>query len=142
MVLQAVTVADFKDRLLSKLGVDLPMNRTSEAWARKLPDMKMLAAHLFPEHLSARHRFWGYADLDLVWGNFSRFAHWFSGAYKLVKTHAYPHGPAQFFANERRFIEYCARCLPCLPLAYRIGAGSTWACLRTTRCCSRRPTTT
>jgi hypothetical protein len=105
VLLQVVTVSEFKSLLKRMLNIDHPMTHTTEAWARKLPEFKMLVAYLFPERLEPRHRFWGYADLDLVWGDLSRYSPWFSGRYSVVKTHEYPHGPAQFFANERRFIE-------------------------------------
>ena len=102
--LHGITSSYFKRLLLDKLGLDHPIQRTSEAWARKLPDMKMLVALLFGEFLSPRHRYWGYCDMDMVWGNVSRFAHWFQGDFPVVKTNPSVHGPAQFFVNEERFI--------------------------------------
>ena len=99
-----VALQDFKRLVHRKLGVDLPLNATSMLWARKLPEMKMLSALLFNELLTPRHRYWGYFDLDLVWGNVSRFAHWFQGDFLAVKTQYWAHGPAHFLANDERMI--------------------------------------
>ena len=102
--LHGITVTDFKRILHDKLGIDHPIQHTSEAWARKLPDMKMLAALLFGEFIAPRHRFWGFCDLDVVWGNVSRFAHWFQGDFPVVKTSPVAHGPAHFFAKKKSLI--------------------------------------
>ena len=99
-----VSLRDFKGLLRTKLGLEHPMQNASETWARKLPDMKMLSALLFGQFLTPRHRYWGYCDMDVIWGNVSRFAHWFQGDFPAVKTNPTVHGPAQFFANEDRFI--------------------------------------
>jgi hypothetical protein len=100
-----ITVAQFKSIVKAKLGIDHPMQRTSEVWARKLPDFKPVVAHLFREHLLPKHKYWGYCDMDVIWGNVSHYAHWFQGEYPVVKSHFYPHGPLQFFANDDVFIE-------------------------------------
>jgi hypothetical protein len=39
-----------------------------------------------------RFQYWGYVDMDLVWGNFSRFAHLFQGDYAVITS-----------GNERRW---------------------------------------
>jgi hypothetical protein len=104
-----ITVAQFKATLKTKLGIEHTMQQTSEVWARKLPDFKPVVAHLFREHLLPKHKYWGYCDMDVIWGNVSHYAHWFQGEYPVVKTNFFPHGPLQFFANIDTFIEMYAK---------------------------------
>jgi hypothetical protein len=104
-----ITVAEFKATVKAKLDIDHPMQETSEEWARKLPDFKPVVAHLFRESLLPKHKYWGYCDLDLIRGNVSHYAHWFQGEHPVVKTHYYPHGPIQFFANDDVLFEMYAK---------------------------------
>jgi hypothetical protein len=49
-----------------------------------------------------KYTFWGWADLDLVWGNISRYAYLFQGQYPIVPTGCcYARGMAHFQRNMR-----------------------------------------
>jgi hypothetical protein len=99
IVLKVLTITQWKDVITRRLGVDIPFTTD---WYYKLCDYKPALAYLFPELLDSRpYQFWGYADLDLVWGSFSRFAHLFQGDYYFIKPHWHDVvGMAQFFRNE------------------------------------------
>lgn len=103
--LHTLSVADFKALLKKKLNIYHPMEKTSNQWARKLPDFKPVAAHLFDQFLVPSHKYWGYIDMDVIVGNISRYAHWFQGDHPFVKTHRYPHGPLSFFQNKPELIK-------------------------------------
>ena len=75
MNIHVVGISDFSKRAQEKLG--LKSTITME-WYYKLCDFKPVLAYLYPEFAPEdRYKYWGYADMDLIWGNFSKFAHWF-----------------------------------------------------------------
>lgn len=104
-----ISTKGFVALLKSKLDIDHPLRTINETWARKLPEFKPIVAHLFREYLKPHHKYWGYFDMDLVWGNISYYAHWFQGEYPIVKTSHHCHGPVQFFANDDVFINMYVR---------------------------------
>lgn len=90
-----VSVDDFKQRCRSILGIDLPVTNSTahvRKYAYKIAEFKPTLALLFPEQFQLRDKsgkgfsFWGYTDLDIVWGNISRFAYLFQGQYDVVST--------------------------------------------------------
>ena len=104
--LQALSTSEFVKMLKVKLNMDHPMTVATQRWARKMPEFRPLIAHLFPEHLERRHRYWGYFDMDLILGNLSHYAHWFQGEYPVVKTSYHCIGPLQFFLNDKVFVKF------------------------------------
>jgi hypothetical protein len=73
----AVTIPELRIRVKDHLGIDVPF---AKEWFYKLCDYKPTLAHLFPELAPKdKYKFWGYVDMDVIWGNFSRFSHWFQG---------------------------------------------------------------
>lgn len=82
-----VTLEEFRERVKDRLGLDIPY---TYEWYYKMCDYKPVIGHLFPELIytqkssnggndTSPYKYWGYGDMDLIWGNFSRFAHWFQG---------------------------------------------------------------
>lgn len=81
-----ITYLQLSERVQEKLGIHVPFNST---WFYKMTDYKPTLAFLFPELLDNEHpqfKYWAYVDLDLVWGNFSRFAYLFQGDYAVVTS--------------------------------------------------------
>lgn len=72
----SVSVEEWRDRVKDRLGIDVPF--TME-WYYKMCDYKPMIAHLFPEHSGSEYKYWGFVDMDVVWGNFTKFAGWFQG---------------------------------------------------------------
>lgn len=71
-----LTMEQFSERVKSRLGLNVTY--TTE-WFYKMCDYKPIIAYLFPEHSGPEYKYWGYGDIDLIWGNFSKYAHWFQG---------------------------------------------------------------
>ena len=101
IVLKVLTIDEWRYRVNERLGIDIPF---TSKWYYKLCDYKPALAYLFPELIypptseHSQYSFWGYADIDLIWGNFTRFAHLFQGKYYFVKPHWFDVvGMAQFF---------------------------------------------
>jgi hypothetical protein len=56
-------------------------------WYYKMCDFKPTLAYLFPElSRNDTYKYWGYVDMDLIWGNISRFSHWFQGQYPFIHS--------------------------------------------------------
>lgn len=95
------TFADLSHRVKRALDIEVEFNAS---WYYKLCDYKPTLALLYPEFLvNPKHpyKFWGYADMDLIWGNISRFSHWFTGEYLTPFTGWHgPSGAAAFYINE------------------------------------------
>jgi len=80
----------------------------SRDWSYKMAEYKPAFGHLF-EHLlvhpvsgAPKYKWWGYADLDLVWGNISHFSSLFLSPdiYPIVHSGwRAPRGMAAFFVN-------------------------------------------
>lgn len=71
-----ISIDDWIIRVKDRLNIDIPFTM---AWSYKMCDFKPVLAHLFPEFTGPEYKYWGFGDMDLVWGNFSRFAGWFQG---------------------------------------------------------------
>jgi hypothetical protein len=72
----------FSDVVKDRLNVDVPL---TDEWYYKLCDFKPTLAYLFPQHTNeALYKYWGYADLDVVWGNISRFSYLFQNGRPFV----------------------------------------------------------
>ena len=77
-------ISSFQERLFSRLNIRVNF---TDKWFYKLCDYKPTLSYLYPELLSERpYSYWGYGDVDIIWGNFSRFAHLFQGQYDFVIT--------------------------------------------------------
>lgn len=70
------TFGQWGQRVKDRLGLDIPW---ASDWFYKLNDYKPVVAYLYPEYVTSQHKYWGFADMDLIWGNISRFADWFQG---------------------------------------------------------------
>jgi hypothetical protein len=105
-----VSVSEFKRRCKEKLNIDLPINDDNayvKKYSYKIAEFKPALALLFPEQFNVRDKtgegfaFWGYSDLDLIWGNISHFAHQFQGQYACISTNSVRlMGMATFYINE------------------------------------------
>jgi len=101
---KVMDIAEWTARVKQRLGIDVPFDMT---WFYKSCDYKPTMAHLFPEYSERLdekgglyYKYWGYADMDVVWGNFSRFAHWFQGDYPFVISGWFgTTGAAAFYVN-------------------------------------------
>jgi hypothetical protein len=72
-----LTLTEFSDRVYQRLNVKIAF---TDSWYYKMCDFKPTLAFLFPELSSnSTYKFWGYADLDVVWGNITKFSYLFSG---------------------------------------------------------------
>ena len=108
---EIVSVSDFKKRCKDKLGIDLPItddNAYVKRYAYKIAEYKPALPLLFPEQFERRDKtekgfpFWGYSDMDLIWGNISHFAQQFQGQYACVSTNSVRlMGMATFYVNEK-----------------------------------------
>lgn len=75
--LEFISGNSFRELVVDKLGIRIALTKE---WQTKVLDFKPTLAHLFPHLLSQRpYKYWGYSDIDLIWGNFSRFSGWFQG---------------------------------------------------------------
>merc|ERR550537_1334752 len=84
LFIKHLTIDEFRERVKDRLDIDVPF--TSD-WYYKLCDYKPTLAHLFPEVSDSQdYKYWGFADLDVVWGNTTRFAHLFQGQYPIVQA--------------------------------------------------------
>lgn len=113
-----VSVEEFKKRCKMKLNIDLPITDETayvKRYAYKIAEFKPALALLFPEQFKLRDTsgkgfaFWGYTDLDLIWGNISHFAQQFQGQYACVSTNSVRlMGMATFYVNEEWTKKYVA----------------------------------
>jgi len=71
-----MSMDDWRQRVRDRLGLDITWDIT---WSYKLCDYKPVLAHLFPELVGEEYKYWGFGDMDVIWGNFSKFAGWFQG---------------------------------------------------------------
>lgn len=108
---EVIPVQEFTRRCREVLGIELPINDGNAyvgKYAYKLAEFKPALALLFPEQMTLRapsatqpFDFWGYCDMDIIWGNFSRFAYFFQGQYDVVSTNSVRlMGMATFYRNE------------------------------------------
>ena len=82
LILFELSIAQWRERVYKYLGIDVPF--TLE-WYYKMCDYKPTLATLFPEVLQKKeYAFWGYGDIDVVWGNVSRFSHLFQGQHPVI----------------------------------------------------------
>ena len=76
-----LSMTQWRNRVKDRLSLEVPFDKK---WFYKLCEYKPTLAYLFPEIVnktepsgSLLYKYWGYGDLDVIWGNWSRFAHWF-----------------------------------------------------------------
>jgi hypothetical protein len=80
----ALNYSSFSSLVEDKLKIRINFNET---WYYKLCDFKPTLAYLFPELADEeRYKYWAYADIDMIWGNTSRFAYFFQGQYPIVQS--------------------------------------------------------
>jgi hypothetical protein len=92
-------MSEFSELVHRRLNISVQLD---SSWYYKMCDFKPTLAYLFPElaHKDT-YQYWGFGDMDVIWGNISRFSHWFQGQYPFVHTYwNKPHGSAQFYVNE------------------------------------------
>ena len=77
---EVVTLSEMRKLVKARLDIDVPFEAD---WFYKMCDYKPTLAYLFPNLLATTdgeaYRYWGYGDLDVIWGNFTRYAGWFQG---------------------------------------------------------------
>ena len=105
--IKLMTIAQWSERVKERLGLDLPWDKT---WFYKLCDYKPVLAYMFPEYVNQTvvgrpqeryYKFWGYADLDVIWGSFQKYASWFQGKFPFVVSGWFgTTGAAAFYINE------------------------------------------
>lgn len=90
-----VSLDEFKQRCRKELGIELPVTNATagvKKYAYKMAEFKPTLALLFPEQFTLRDmtgngfQYWGYVDLDIIWGNISHFAEIFQGRFDVVST--------------------------------------------------------
>lgn len=101
------TMEEWRLRIKDRLGIDVPFDKT---WFYKLCDYKPVLGYLFPEYSNRTvvgkpteyfYKYWGYADLDVIWGSFQRYAAWFQGRFPFVISGWFgTTGAAAFYINE------------------------------------------
>jgi hypothetical protein len=87
---KVLTYGEFSTRVQQRLGIQVSFNQT---WYYKVCDYKPTFGLLFPELFERRirkhhtpYKFWGYGDIDLIWGNSNHFAHLFQGNYVVIRS--------------------------------------------------------
>jgi hypothetical protein len=75
----------FNKLISNKLNITINVN---ESWYYKMNDFKPTLGYLFSHILEnyPQESFWGYCDMDIIWGNVTRFSYWFQGDYPIVIT--------------------------------------------------------
>jgi len=78
---KTISFKEFDQLVFTKLGVITEI-QNNPLWQRKIGDFKPAIGYLFSEYLDgdevySHPIFWGYVDIDLVFGNFSRFSYLF-----------------------------------------------------------------
>jgi hypothetical protein len=106
-----VSVDEFKRRCKQYLNIEIPITKENayvKKYSYKIAEFKPALALMFPEQFTEANRdpsdpfkFWGYCDLDLIWGNFSQFAQAFQGQYAVISTNSVRlMGMATFYENQ------------------------------------------
>jgi len=95
LIVRKMDLPALKNLITSKTGI-----RTNFSGTRKLCDFKPTYGHVFEDYL-AGYDFWGYGDIDVIYGNLSKFItdeilklydiitfreDWISGAFTLVRN--------------------------------------------------------
>jgi hypothetical protein len=80
--IKIVDQSQFKAVVEQKLNIVL--DGFDSTWYYKLCDFKPALAYLFPDIVRSTDKFWGYGDMDVIWGNVTRFAYLFEGSYPIV----------------------------------------------------------
>ena len=94
-----VTISQFSDIVADKLNIRVPFD---DKWYYKMCDFKPTLPFLFP-HLASNetYKYWGYADLDVVWGNISRWSYLFTqGRPFIISGWYHTTGALNMFINE------------------------------------------
>src|SRR5690349_17699493 len=63
----ALEMNELKDRLFRKVELDVPALSI-----KKLNDLKPAYGHIFDEYIGD-YSYWGYCDIDIIWGNIRKF---------------------------------------------------------------------
>eukprot|EP01041_Mallomonas_annulata_P012361 gene12361-26006_t len=102
--LHSVSTTEFSKLVFNKLNLTIKVENT-KAWHHKICDYKPTLAYLFPELLDINNSsgkqpaFWAFVDIDLVWGNISRFSHLFHEN-DVVRAAPGATGVGMFYRNE------------------------------------------
>lgn len=95
LIVRKMDLQELKSLITRKTGIG-----TNFSGTRKLCDLKPTYGHLFEDYLSG-YEFWGYGDIDVIYGNLSKFINdkilslydlitfredWISGAFTLVRN--------------------------------------------------------
>ena len=100
---ERVSYSRLQRLIAERLGVHVPV---SKEWSYKMAEYKPTYAHLFSELLvhpstGVEYQWWGYADLDVIWGNISHFAPLFHRGHPIINSGwLSPRGMCTFYINE------------------------------------------
>ena len=99
--LEVLTLTAFSALVKERLNVDIKFDLS---WGYKMCDFKPTLAYLFPK-LSKdinTYKYWGFADMDIVWGSFKKHASLFlSGEKIIISGWWHSTGAAVFSENEQ-----------------------------------------
>lgn len=105
--IKIMTIEQWKQKVTERLGIVVPFDKS---WFYKLCDYKPVLARMFPEYVNKTvigkpgelfYKYWGYADMDVIWGSFQKYAHWFQGKFPFVVSGWFgTTGAAAFYKNE------------------------------------------
>jgi len=98
---EVVTMEEFSQIVNDKLKIDV---KFTIKWSYKMCDFKPTLAYLFPDLVkdNSTYDFWGFADMDIVWGSFKNHASLFMGQDKIVISGWWHStGAAVFSVNEQ-----------------------------------------
>ena len=98
-----ISIRDFSYLVYSKLNIKVH-NYMNSSWYYKMCDYKPTLAYLFPEFLKKKsYLYWGYADLDVIWGKISKFSYlFFNHTFPIVMSGWWHStGAATFYENKK-----------------------------------------
>lgn len=73
------SMAQFATRVDDRIHIVVPFEYGTRLWGRKMCDYKPTLAFLYSELLQEKHKYWGYTDNDVIWGNINTYADWMNG---------------------------------------------------------------
>lgn len=88
----------FSSRIKDRIHTDIPFEYGTKLWARKMCDFKPTLAFLYSELIQPKHKYWGYVDNDLIWGNINAYADWFNGPNQYQAVYSVMWTPGGYFS--------------------------------------------
>jgi hypothetical protein len=88
----------FASRVTSRINIDVPFEYGTKLWARKMCDYKPTLAFLYSELIQPKHKYWGFVDNDLIWGDINSYADWFNGPNQYQAVYSVMWTPGGYFS--------------------------------------------